>query len=304
MKRGPRRRLKIPGSGRTMTPCDPDLPGRPGGDHRPAARAGLPRGGPRGPRPAGPDRAELRGRHLPEPPRRRWTRCSRSSAERFRRDDLLTRDEREGDRFLLFLSGPRRGETPLPVRPPCASSSTGSRSSSTPAWGVSPCPTCGRSPGSGSATGSSSGAPSRAPSARSSDWWRMRCRAPPCAGQLRDRDQRERLLEIIQNREIWTAFQPIIDLDGGEIVGWEGLSRGPRGSELELPLDAVRSRGAPRGDRGAGAGLPPPGLRGLEGPRPRGSPLHQHRPRHGARHELSRPRGVRLPRHPTSRPRG
>ena len=29
--------------------------------------------------------------------------------ERFRSDDLLARDEREGDRFLLFLSGPRLG---------------------------------------------------------------------------------------------------------------------------------------------------------------------------------------------------
>ncbi len=54
--------------------------------------------------------------------------------------------------------------------------------------------------------------------------------------QIRDRDQRERLLEIIQNREIWTAFQPIITLPGAEVVGWEGLSRGPRGSELESPL--------------------------------------------------------------------
>ena len=54
--------------------------------------------------------------------------------------------------------------------------------------------------------------------------------------QLRDRDQRERLLEIIQNREIWTAFQPIVELETGEVMGWEGLSRGPRGSDIELPL--------------------------------------------------------------------
>jgi len=31
-----------------------------------------------------------------------------SMRERFRQDDFVTRDEREGDRFLLFLSGPRR----------------------------------------------------------------------------------------------------------------------------------------------------------------------------------------------------
>ena len=36
-----------------------------------------------------------------------------SMRENFRQDDFVTRDEREGDRFLLFLSGPRRGETPF-----------------------------------------------------------------------------------------------------------------------------------------------------------------------------------------------
>ena len=54
--------------------------------------------------------------------------------------------------------------------------------------------------------------------------------------KLRDRDQHERLVEIIQNREIWTAFQPIVSLATGERLGWEALSRGPRGSEIELPL--------------------------------------------------------------------
>jgi hypothetical protein len=33
--------------------------------------------------------------------------------ERFRQDDVLTRDESEGDRFLLFLSAPRRTDTPF-----------------------------------------------------------------------------------------------------------------------------------------------------------------------------------------------
>ena len=54
--------------------------------------------------------------------------------------------------------------------------------------------------------------------------------------RLRERDQRERLFEIIQNREIWTAFQPIVDMKTGSVVAWEGLSRGPRGSEVELPM--------------------------------------------------------------------
>src|SRR5512147_933051 len=33
--------------------------------------------------------------------------------ERFRSDDVLTRDESEGDRFLFFLGASRRGETAL-----------------------------------------------------------------------------------------------------------------------------------------------------------------------------------------------
>ena len=49
--------------------------------------------------------------------------------ERFRQDDILTRDEREGDRFLLFLSG-RRAEGKTPFRWPRTSASwpTASRS--------------------------------------------------------------------------------------------------------------------------------------------------------------------------------
>src|SRR5262249_35261658 len=53
---------------------------------------------------------------------------------------------------------------------------------------------------------------------------------------VRDRDQRERLAEIIYNRQIWTAFQPIVEMESRQAMGWEGLSRGPRGSDLELPM--------------------------------------------------------------------
>jgi EAL domain-containing protein (putative c-di-GMP-specific phosphodiesterase class I) len=53
--------------------------------------------------------------------------------------------------------------------------------------------------------------------------------------RLRHRDQRETLLEIIYNRHLWTAFQSIVDIESRQVMGWEGLSRGPRGSELEAP---------------------------------------------------------------------
>jgi len=54
--------------------------------------------------------------------------------------------------------------------------------------------------------------------------------------RVRERDQRELLTEIIFNRQLWTAFQPIVELASRAVMGWEGLSRGPRGSDLELPL--------------------------------------------------------------------
>ncbi len=54
--------------------------------------------------------------------------------------------------------------------------------------------------------------------------------------QLRERDERERLVEIIHNRLLWTAFQPIVEIETRKVIGHEGLSRGPRGSELEPPM--------------------------------------------------------------------
>lgn len=50
---------------------------------------------------------------------------------------------------------------------------------------------------------------------------------------LRERDEREALVEIIYNRKMWTAFQPIVEMTTVRPMGYEGLSRGPRGSELE-----------------------------------------------------------------------
>ena len=53
--------------------------------------------------------------------------------------------------------------------------------------------------------------------------------------RIRERDEHEGLIEIIHNRQLWTAFQPIVELESRRIVGHEGLSRGPRGTELETP---------------------------------------------------------------------
>jgi EAL domain-containing protein (putative c-di-GMP-specific phosphodiesterase class I) len=44
---------------------------------------------------------------------------------------------------------------------------------------------------------------------------------------------RERLLDIILRERVTTAFQPILELKSKSVLGFEALSRGPRGSGLE-----------------------------------------------------------------------
>jgi EAL domain-containing protein (putative c-di-GMP-specific phosphodiesterase class I) len=52
---------------------------------------------------------------------------------------------------------------------------------------------------------------------------------------LQERDQRDHLLEIIYNKDVWTAFQPIVEIESRAVMGHEALSRGPRGTDLEYP---------------------------------------------------------------------
>jgi EAL domain-containing protein (putative c-di-GMP-specific phosphodiesterase class I) len=155
---------------------------------------------------------------------------------RFRRDDLLTRDESEGDRFLLFLSGPRRGGGPFQSED-LRKLVDRVEDYVNPRVGRLTLPYLRERPRVGVGYGLVLWSPLESPQrqilrlvddAASSELLRRR---------LRDRDEREGLIEIIQNREIWTGFQPIIDLADGAIMGYEGLSRGPRGSELEFPRE-------------------------------------------------------------------
>ena len=41
--------------------------------------------------------------------------------------------------------------------------------------------------------------------------------------------------EILHSREVRAVYQPIVELEGGAVVGWESLARGPEGSPLERP---------------------------------------------------------------------
>jgi len=45
----------------------------------------------------------------------------------------------------------------------------------------------------------------------------------------------DRVIRAIQDRSITTVFQPILELQTGRVYGYEALSRGPRGTEIESP---------------------------------------------------------------------
>ncbi|GGI15904.1 GGDEF domain-containing protein [Oxalicibacterium faecigallinarum] len=50
----------------------------------------------------------------------------------------------------------------------------------------------------------------------------------------------QRLREVILHRQLTPLFQPIIDMQRGEIVGYEGLIRGPSDSPLHAPLNLFK----------------------------------------------------------------
>lgn len=50
----------------------------------------------------------------------------------------------------------------------------------------------------------------------------------------------QRLQEIIQHRQLTPLFQPIIRMQTGEIIGYEGLIRGPSDSPLHSPLNLFK----------------------------------------------------------------
>jgi EAL domain-containing protein (putative c-di-GMP-specific phosphodiesterase class I) len=55
---------------------------------------------------------------------------------------------------------------------------------------------------------------------------------------VREREERERLAETVLNyeRTLWTVFQPILEVHSRQIMGHEALSRGPRGTDLQSPM--------------------------------------------------------------------
>ena len=45
------------------------------------------------------------------------------------------------------------------------------------------------------------------------------------------------LHEILQQRKLTALFQPMLNLTSGEIIGFEGLIRGPANSPLHSPIN-------------------------------------------------------------------
>jgi len=155
--------------------------------------------------------------------------------ERLREDELLTRDEEQGDRFLLFVQ-PRRAAQDVFRAEDLRLLAERVEELATPRVARLTLPYLrGRTSldvGYGVVLHSPLERPERQilrliEDARGSAELRRR---------LRERQEREEVLEIVYNRRVWTAFQAIVDLETRQVMGYEGLSRGPRGSDLELPM--------------------------------------------------------------------
>jgi EAL domain-containing protein (putative c-di-GMP-specific phosphodiesterase class I) len=153
---------------------------------------------------------------------------------RVRDGDLLTRDEREGDRFLIFLSGRRQTESPFAAED---LRKLGARVEEfiTPRIGRLTLPYLRERPLVGVGYGFVIYNPLEAPERQVLRLIQAAGASAELRHRLRDRDRREALLEIIYNRTVWTAFQSIVEIETRQVMGHEGLSRGPRGSELESP---------------------------------------------------------------------
>jgi EAL domain-containing protein (putative c-di-GMP-specific phosphodiesterase class I)/GGDEF domain-containing protein len=152
-----------------------------------------------------------------------------------REQDILARDETEGDRFLLFLAGRRHEELAFDSGD-IRRLATRIEDFLNPRVGRLTLPYLRERPN----VSVGYGVVLYSPLVREERQVLVLIEeALACADlreRLRGREQRELIIEIIMNRRIWTAFQPLVEIESGKVMGYEGLSRGPRGSELEAPL--------------------------------------------------------------------
>ncbi len=158
----------------------------------------------------------------------------REMMDKVRDGDILTRDEREGDRFLLLL-GPKRGAGPFRLAD-LRRLTERVEEFLTPRVGRLTSPYLRERPGIDVGYGFVLYSPLESPERQVLRLIEDALRSAELRGREKERERRETLVEIIHNRSLWTAFQPIVEIDSRQIMGHEGLSRGPRGSDLEPPV--------------------------------------------------------------------
>jgi EAL domain-containing protein (putative c-di-GMP-specific phosphodiesterase class I) len=155
--------------------------------------------------------------------------------DRFRQGDLLTRDETEGDRFLLFLSGRRHGGT-IFTAADLRKLADRVEEFLTPRVGRFTLPYMRERPLIDVGYGFVIYSPLESEDRQVLSLVEDSLLSADLRRSIRERARRESLVEIIYNRQIWTAFQEIVELESRKVMGHEGLSRGPRGSDLEAPM--------------------------------------------------------------------
>ena len=157
--------------------------------------------------------------------------------ERFQEGELLARDERDGDRFFLFLSMRRPDGRPFQI---ADLSALADRIEET----LTPRVARLTQPYTREPTILSVGygvvlfSPLESVERQILRLIEDAAGVAEMRGLARKRREREALTEIIYNyeRNIWTAFQPIVEIQSRQIMGHEALSRGPRGTDMQPPL--------------------------------------------------------------------
>jgi EAL domain-containing protein (putative c-di-GMP-specific phosphodiesterase class I) len=155
--------------------------------------------------------------------------------EKFRQGDFLTRDEREGDRYILFMGGRRPSESSFEMADLRMLAERVEEFLS-PRIGRLTTPYLRERPVIDVGYGLVVWSPLENEERQILRLIEDSLQSAALRRTIRDRDQREALLDVIHNRTLWTAFQTIVEIDSRQIMGWEGLSRGPRGSEAEYPM--------------------------------------------------------------------
>jgi EAL domain-containing protein (putative c-di-GMP-specific phosphodiesterase class I) len=155
--------------------------------------------------------------------------------EKFRQGDLLNRDEREGDRYILFMGGRRPNETAFEMAD-LRKLAERVEEFLSPRIGRLTTPYLRERPVIDVGYGFVVWSPLENEERQILRLIEEALQSAVLRRTIRDRDQREVLLDVIHNARLWTAFQTIVEIDSRQVMGWEGLSRGPKGTEVEYPM--------------------------------------------------------------------